>query len=89
MARSYALNKISKQTANSFKKVRKGAKYPDGKPVPEKTQIWHAGRIAGLKTAKSSYFAGVKVGRSQGRKSGYRSGLRNGRMFGHARRFGY
>ena len=87
MARSFALNKINKQTRSSFKKVKKGAVDFSGKPIAPKTQSWHAGRLAGLKVAKGAYFSGRKQGYSQGRKQGYLSGLKTARFARYGRAF--
>lgn len=84
MTYNFALNRIKRQTSASFRKVRKGAVDRDGKPIPQKVQSWHSGKIAGLKVARSSYFAGVK----QGQRKGYRSGLRASR-FASRRRYSY
>lgn len=83
---NYALNKIQKQTSNSYRKIKVGAKDYDGKPISKEKQIWHSGRLNGLKTAKSAFFAGRKQGFTQGRKRGFKSGINYGRM--SARRFG-
>ena len=74
MAFNFVLNKIRKQTTTSYRKARKGAKDYEGKLIPPEKQIWHMGRISGLKTAKQAYYSGQKVGFSQGRKKGFRSG---------------
>ena len=87
MARSYALNKINRQTRSSFKKVKKGAVDYGGKVIPAKTQQWHSGRLAGLKVAKSAYFSGKKQGFKQGRKSGYKSGIRAVRFARYGRAY--
>lgn len=87
MARSYALNKINRQTRSSFKKVKKGAVDYTGKMIPAKTQQWHSGRIAGLKVAKSAYFSGKKQGFKQGIKSGYRSAIRTTRFVRYGRAY--
>lgn len=77
---NYMLNKIRKQTNASYRKARQGAKDYNGKPIPAETQIWHLGRIAGLKTAKNSFFSGKKAGFAQGKKQGFKSGRYFGSM---------
>jgi len=83
--RSYALNKIRKQKNSSFRKIKAGALGNDGKPVPKEKQAWHAGRIAGLKTATGAFYSGKKQGYSQGRKAGFKSG----RIYGAITRRSY
>ena len=78
--RNYALNKIRKQKNSSFRKIKQGALDINGKPIPKDKQVWHMGRLAGLKTATSSFYAGKKQGFSQGKKVGFKSGRRYGFM---------
>ena len=80
MAYNFALNRIRKQTKSSYKKIKAGAVDYAGKPIPKSKQAWHSGRLAGLKVAKSSYYAGQKAGYSKGRKQGFKSGRNYGRM---------
>ena len=87
-AYNFALNKIRKQTNASYRKARQGAKDYNGKPIPAETQIWHLGRVAGLKTAKQAFFSGKKAGFTQGRKQGFRSGKYYGSM-SRGRRYSY
>lgn len=77
---NYALNKIRKQKSSSFKKIKNGATDFDGKPVTKEKKAWHSGRLSGLKTATSAFYAGKKQGYSQGRKQGFKSGCNYGRM---------